>query len=82
MSDNEKELHLKPVSADDPPVGSEEEKQDARFANNYAMAIALGLPAGLLLGLLVLDNIALGLLIGAGLAPIVAAVMGNLKSVK
>lgn len=74
MTDTEKELQNIPLLADN----SDGEDSD-RFASNYAMAIALGLPMGMLFGLLVLDNIAWGLLIGAGLAPIIAIIMSNRK---
>lgn len=61
------------------PDVSDDEKGEL-FANNYAIAIAIGVPIGMVFGLLVLDNIAYGLLIGAGLAPIIAAVMSNVRS--
>lgn len=63
-----------------PAEGSEGADEGESFANNYAMAIALGLPFGLIFGLLVLDNITWGILIGAGLAPIIAMVMTKLNA--
>lgn len=45
---------------------------DEKLANDYAMAIALGLPFGMLFGLLILDNISLGLIIGLAIATLVA----------
>lgn len=74
MTDNE--LQQNPLPASDSGEGDEGES----FANNYAMAIALGLPFGLIFGLLILDNITWGILLGAGLAPIIAMVMTKLKA--
>lgn len=63
-----------------PDVDPEETDDEKSFADNYAMAIALGLPFGLIFGLLILDDITWGLLIGMGLAPIIAMVMTKINS--
>lgn len=68
----EKEIQQNPTPA--------AKSEDDSFGENYAMAIALGLPNGMIFGLLVFDNIAIGSAFGLAFAPVIALFMKNRKS--
>lgn len=74
MTDNGKETLHPQVTAEKP-----EDEDDETFSNNYALAIAFGLPFGTLLGLLVFDNIGLGSALGLAFSPIIALFMGKMN---
>ena len=69
-----KDIEQNPVPA------AKSEDEDDSFGENYAMAIALGLPIGMLFGLLVFDNIAIGSAFGLAFAPIIALFMKSRKT--
>lgn len=73
----DKDVHQHPEPADEPQPDTPEE--DEEFANNYGVAVAIGLPLGMVFGLLIFDNIALGLGIGLAFAPVIALLMKQSK---
>ena len=74
MTDNGKETLHPQVTTEKP-----EDEDDETFSNNYALAIAIGLPIGTALGLLVFDNVGLGAALGLAFSPIIALFMGKMN---
>ena len=69
----DKDSHPHPESAEEPQPETPE--NDEEFANNYGIAVAIGLPLGTVFGLLIFDNIAIGIGIGLAFAPVIALLM-------
>ena len=74
MTDNERDSLHPQVTGEDP------DDEDETFSNNYALAIAFGLPFGTVLGLLVFDNIGLGVALGIAFSPVIALLMGKMNT--
>lgn len=53
------------------------EDTDTTFTQNYAIAIAIMLPLGFMVGLLLLDNMAIGMALALAFSPVAAIVMGQ-----
>ena len=67
MTDNDKLVHQRPLPADEP---ESVEDEDARQANRLAVGFAIFIPLGIVLGLIVFDNVGVGVAIGLAMGAV------------
>lgn len=75
MTDNDKLIHQIPLPNDDVVTPEEEENNQA---NRLAVGFAMFMPLGIVVGLLVLDNIGLGVALGLAAGVVYSLVVPKL----